>query len=209
MKRTRITISVSEKVIKAVDQIIDGVQIRNRSHAIETLLSEGLNILTIKTAVILAGGKDVAKKIPAVESALKTLKENGIFNIKIAVGYLGDKIKEAIGQGENLAIKIEYIESGQGTGGALLPLKNQIKNTFLVFNLEEPVNCNLKNLIKFHNEQKPTATIATKSFSNPWGIYVFDPKIFDFIPKGFSMLEGEIFDNLTKEGKLLSYPILT
>ncbi len=58
MKRVRITISISQDVAKEVDNRIDGTHIRNRSHAIESLLSESLQLSSIKTAVILAGGKD-------------------------------------------------------------------------------------------------------------------------------------------------------
>lgn len=209
MQRVRLTISVSAKVIDAIDSIIDGVRIRNRSHAIETLLAEGLNILTLKTAVILAGGKEAGKRIPAIESALDLLKKNGINNVKIAVGYLGKQIKEHFSNGNSHGLNIEYIEGGQGTGGALIPLRNQLKSIFVVLNLVEPINCDLKGLIKFHNEQKPIATIATRSLKNPWGVYIFDPQIFNYLPKGFSMLEDEIFDKLIKEGRLISYPLIS
>lgn len=207
MKRTRLTISIGNNVIEAVDKIIDGVHIRNRSHAIETLLAEGLNILAIRTAVILAGGKDAEKRLPAIESALDLLKKNAIFDIKIAVGFLGDKIKDHIGNGSQYGVNVEYIEGGQGTGGALLPLKQQIRSIFLTFNLIEPIVCDLKNLIKFHYQHKPVATIATTSLKDLNGVYVLDPQIFNYIPKGFSMLEDEIFDKLTREGKLMSYPL--
>lgn len=208
-KRTRLTISLGNNILNLVDKTIDGVNVRNRSHAIETLLASALDIISIKTAIILAGGKEVTKKIPAIESALELLKKNGIFDVKIAVGFLGDKIKEHLGSGEKYGVKIEYIEGGQGTGGALSLLKNQIKSKFLVFNLREPVTCDLQNLIKFHNEHRPFATIATRSLKENWGIYVLDPKVFTFIPKGFSMLEDEVFEKLIQEGGLLSYPILS
>lgn len=209
IKRTRLTISLGNNILAMIDKTIDGIIVRNRSHAIETLLSGALNVISIKTAVILAGGKEVTTKIPAIESALELLKTNGILDVKIAVGFLGEKIKEHIGRGEKYGLNIEYIEGGQGTGGALLLLKNRVKSIFLVFNLREPVKCDLVNLIKFHNEHKPFATIATKSLKENWGIYVLDPKIFTFIPKGFSMLEDEVFDKLVKEEGLLSYPILS
>lgn len=208
-KRTRLTISLGNNILAMVDKTIDGVNVRNRSHAIETLLASALDIVSIKTAIILAGGKEITKKIPAIESALDLLKKSGIFDVKIAVGFLGDKIKENLGNGERFGVNIQYIEGGQGTGGALLLLKNQIKSKFLVFNLREPIKCDLQNLIKFHNEHKPYATIATKSLKENWGIYVLDPKVFTFIPKGFSMLEDEVFDKLIQEEGLLSYPILT
>lgn len=208
MKRSRITISLSNNILSSVDKIIDGVNIRNRSHAIETLLTDALNLVSIKTAVILAGGKDATNKISAIESGLDILKKYAIFDVHLAVGYLGDKIKEKLGDGSSYGVNIQYIEGGQGTGGALLPLKSIVKSTLIVLNLEEPVKCDLKNLLQFHNQHKPIATVATKSLKNQWGIYLLDAKIFSYIPKGFSMLEDEVFDKLIKEGQLLSYPSL-
>lgn len=208
MKRTRLTISIGTDVLTAVDQLIDGVHIRNRSHAIESLLAEGLNIISLKTAVIMAGGKNAIKRIPAIKKSLELLKQNGIFDLKIAVGYLGDQIKDKINPDSKASLKIEYIEGGQGTGGALLTLKNKIKSDFLVVNLENPASCDLKNLIQFHRKQKPVITAATKDLNDYYGIYVLDPQIFNYLPKGFSMLENEVFAKLMKEGKLLFYPIL-
>lgn len=209
MKRTRLTISISCAVLKSVDQTIDGISIRNRSHAIETLLSEALNLVSLRNAIILAGGKDAINRIAAIESGLELLKKNAIFDVQIAVGFLGDKIKERLGGGQDFGMDIKYIEGGQGTGGALLPLKNEIKSSFVVLNLQEPVSCDLKNLIRFHLQHKVIATVASKSLKDQWGIYIFDPRIFSYLPKGFSMLEDDIFDKLIKEGELLAYPILS
>jgi len=35
-----------------------------------------------------------------------------------------------------------------------------------------------------------------------------EPKLFSFIPPGFCMLEETVFHEMTKQGKLLPYPIL-
>ena len=207
--RVRITISLSKDLAAKIDETIDGIRIRNRSHAIESLISDSLELTPVKQAVILAGGSQAMKRIPAIQHILTTLRQYGITEITIAVGYLGDKIRQEIGTGQDKGMQIQYAESDLGTGGALLQLKNKLKRTFLVVNIEHPVEINLKMLFKFHRDHQPLVTIATQSLRELSGIYLMDPKVFHAIPPGFCMLEDSIFDELTRQGKLLSYPILT
>lgn len=207
--RVRVTISLSKEVADQIDRIIDGIKVRNRSHAIETLVTESLDILQVRYAVILAGGENAMERLPAIQSMLKTLQRHGIFNVTVAVGYLGDKIRKELGTGEQGGMKIDYVVSELGTGGALLQLKPQLKQTFLVINIDQPVGIDLKNLLKFHRDHQPLATIATRSLRELSGVYVLEPKILTSIPAGFCMLEDTVFHDLTRQGKLLSYPILT
>lgn len=206
--KARFTISISKELASRIDDIIDGSRIRNRSHAIETLINDSLEIVQARQAVILAGGEQAVKRIPAILHILPVLQKAGIQEIFIAVGFLGDKVRQSVGSWEGRGLKIQYIESNLGTGGALLELKGKIKKTFLVVNIFNPVEINLKNLLKFHRDHQPLATIATRSLKELNGIYVMEPKVFSYIPAGFCMLEETVFHELTKQGKLLSYPIL-
>jgi len=208
MSRARITISIDKDLIKEVDRRIDGMHIRNRSHAVETLLSEALNLSTIKTAVILAGGDKATRRVPAIKKSLENLRKFGIFRIIIAVGYLGKEIEGQLAKVDTRGQKIEFQQSSSGTGGALYDLRHKLKKPFFVFNVDKTTEVNLKNLVRFHQEHKPIATIATYSLRDLNGVYVFEPAVFEYIPKGFSSLEDDVFVKLTKEGKLLSYPIL-
>lgn len=205
--RVRITISLAKDIACQIDEFVDGVKIRNRSHAIETLISDSLDLVQVKQAVILAGGDQALKRIPAIERMLHLLKQQGIFEIVLAVGYLGEKIKNKIGDGSRIGLKIQYLESDLGTGGALLQLKSKLKRTFLVVNVDQPLNIDLKGLVKFHRDHQPLVTIATRSLRELSGVYVMEPKIFNFFPPGFCMLEDTIFHEVAKQGKLLSYPL--
>jgi hypothetical protein len=207
--RVRITISLSREVANRIDEQIDGITIRNRSHAIETLVTDSLELSQVKQAVILAGGQQATKRIPAIKKMLGTLQQYGIFDIIIAVGYLGERIRTEIGNGENLGLRISYSESDLGTGGALLQLKPKLKRTFLVVNIDQSVELDVKNLLKFHHAHQPLITIATKSLRELHGVYVVEPKLLASIPTGFCMLEETVFDEMTRLGKLLFYPILT
>jgi len=208
MERERITISIKKDILRKVDQKIDGVKMRNRSHAIELLISESLGLSQINTAIIMAGGKGAVRLIPIVETAIQNLKKFGFNDISIAVGFLGDKVKQSIGNGSQFGVNVNYIEGGEGTAGSLLALKDRIKKTFLVVDLEENLNLNLKNLSDFHREHMGVATIAAKDLKAKKGYYIFEPEIFDYIPRGFSMMEEDVFPKLILENKLIFFPVL-
>jgi NDP-sugar pyrophosphorylase family protein/predicted transcriptional regulator len=206
--RVRVTISLTRELAERIDEFIDGVRIRNRSHAIETLVNDSLELVQVRHAVIMAGGEQALKRIPAIRRILITLQKYGIQEVFVLVGYLGHRVREEIGEGEKIGLKIQYLESQLGTGGALLTLKAKLRRTFLVVNIHQPVSVDVKNLLKFHRDHQPTVTVATRSLRELHGVYVMEPKVFQSIPNGFCMLEDTVFHELTKQGKLLSYPIL-
>lgn len=206
--RVRITISLSKEVADRIDETVDGIRIRNRSHAVETLVTESLQISQVRHAVILAGGEHATRRVPAIRRMLQILARTGIFDVTVAVGYLGDKIRQELGSGAEYGVRIAYHQTELGTGGALAELKDQLKQTFLVINLSEPVEVDLRNILKFHREHNPVITLASQSLTDLEGIYVVEPKVFATIPSGFCMLEDTVFPELTKQGKLLPYPVL-
>lgn len=207
--RERITISIQNDLLKRIDRKIDGTQIRNRSHAIEHFINESLGLADIENVVILGGGKGALKLVPIIDQSIKDLVEFGVSELYLAVGYLGDKIKEFIGDGTKYGIKINYIAGGEGTAGALAPLKNQFKKTFLVVNLDDQLNLDIKKLTQFHRQHLSAATIATNNILDPKGFYLFEPEIFNYIPAGFSMLETDIFPKLAENNQLINYPIIS
>lgn len=64
---------------------------------------------------------DVAGK-PFILRQLSYLREQGLSHVVLCIGYLGDMIRDVVGSGENLGIKVSYSEDGPnllGTGGSL------------------------------------------------------------------------------------------
>jgi NDP-sugar pyrophosphorylase family protein len=208
MKRERITISIREDLLQKIDQRIDGVKMRNRSHAVELLVSESLGLSQISFAIIMAGGKGAIKLLPSIEETIRGLKRFGFNEVTIAVGYLGEKIKNSLGEGKKLGVKINYIEGGEGTAGALLPIKDKIKKTFVVVNISEAFNINVKNLVDFHRQHLSIATVATRDMTNLKGYYILEPDVFNYVGQGFSMLEEDVFPKLASDNKLIFYPLI-
>src|SRR3989338_1086506 len=53
--------------------------------------------------------------------------------------------------------------------------------------------------------EKPKRKDAPSNLINS-GFYIIEPEVIDMIPKGFSMLEKDVFPKLARQGKLLGYP---
>jgi NDP-sugar pyrophosphorylase family protein len=207
MDRERITISIKKNVLEKIDHTIDGTSVRNRSHAIETLALKSLGGATSNQAVIILGGDDAIKAIPAAKAYLPKLKEAGFDSVVIAVGFLADKVKEKIGFGVEYDLTIKYSDKGEGSGGALNILKKELQSTFIVINTAKEYEIDLKNLLEYHRNHKSKFTIATDDIKSMLGIYVIEPEILSIIPKGFSMLDDDVIPKLVNDKEIIIYPI--
>lgn len=209
MERERITISIKNNVLKIVDKTIDGINVRNRSHAIETLLIKASEMdSSTKHAVILLGGEDAMKSIPLVQANLKKLSDNGFTKVFIAVGYLADKIKSKLGDGSDFGLTLQYLDKGEGSGGAISSLKKAFDKTFIVLNFTDITKFDLDKLFDLHKQFKTEATIITNDLEGLTGLYILEPSTFSYLPKGFSMLETDIFPKLIADGKLVVRPTI-
>ncbi len=103
-------------------------------------------------AVILAGGLgtrlgELTRATPKVMLSfngepfllhiLRLLKSQGIKDIIVCIGYLGEQVKDFFGNGRKLGVNIEYSEENKkllGTGGALKQAQHMLDRYFLVLN---------------------------------------------------------------------------
>jgi len=184
MRRTRLTITLKKSVVSELDQLIDGDTLRNRSHAIEYVLSQYFKPM-IRKAIILAGGKGEnlrpytyelpkpllpIKSRPILEYLIENLRKAEIRDIIICIGYLGEKIKEYFSDGKKWGVKIQYSEEKTplGTGGAISRTYSYVKNqSFLVIHGDILTSLNLKDLFNFHKEQQTIGTVALTLVKNP------------------------------------------
>jgi NDP-sugar pyrophosphorylase family protein len=77
---------------------------------------------------------DVAGK-PFIVRQLNYLREQGIRQVVLCIGYLGDKVREVVGSGENFGLEVNYSEDGPnllGTGGALSKAIPHLGDDFFV-----------------------------------------------------------------------------
>ncbi len=171
--KSRLTITLSQDLLIKVDALIDGHTIRNRSHAIESLVKQSLSA-RVSTAVVLAGGKHVKGEIPALKKinnrpllaiTLEHLKAFGVTQIILCAGINEPAIKAEFGTGSKFGLNILYSQEKKqlGTAGAL---KNAAKHLgdepFLVINDTTLTNLNLDDLFDFQRQEDTTATICVK-----------------------------------------------
>lgn len=171
--KTRLTITLSESLLKKVDQLIDKQTIRNRSHAIEHVLSKTLQP-TVNQAIILAGGKKknenvlpltTINKKPLILNTIEHFSQFGITSFVIATNKHGKIIEQTLGDGSAIGVTITYVyeDYPMGTGGAIKNCaKNLHKSPFLVTAGDILTTINLHDFIMFHQENKGLVTIAVK-----------------------------------------------
>jgi len=77
---------------------------------------------------------DVAGK-PFIVRQLSYLRAQGIREVVICIGYLGDMIREVVGSGESFGLEVSYSQDGPnllGTGGALTKALHLLGDQFFV-----------------------------------------------------------------------------
>lgn len=204
MPKTRLTITLDREILTRLDRMIDGVKIRNRSHAIEFILKSGLGQKNAKI-LILAGGEGVKfrpfsyelpkalvpiKGKPLLEHTIENLRSFGLNEIYISLGHLGEKIKEYFGDGARLGVRISYLMQQRkkpGTAQPLLEAKDYFQNeAFLVIYGDVLTKLNFLDLLEFHSACRGVATLALASVEKPsmWGVATIQGnQIVDFVEK--------------------------
>lgn len=190
-------------------------------------------------AFILAGGKgtrlnsltkDTPKPLlklngkPILEIIINHLKKNGITEILISIGYLGNKIKDYFGDGSDFGVKIEYIKEDPknplGTAGPLRLAKDFLTETFVLLYSDNLLDIDIKKVYAFHKKHGGLGTISLVQVEDPspYGVAVMDEdKIIEFIEKpkkekapsnwiniGVSILEPKIIDFIPKREDIVS-----
>jgi NDP-sugar pyrophosphorylase family protein len=127
-------------------------------------------------AVVLAGGKgtrlapytNILPKplmpignMPILEVLLRQMKSAGFDEVILTVGHLAELLEAFFKDGRRFGLNIRYNfeEYPLGTAGPLASVDG-LQGTFLVCNGDVLTTLDLKDLLKFHHEQKGIATIA-------------------------------------------------
>jgi len=101
---------------------------------------------------------------PFLEFVLENLRKNGIDEAVIAIGYLGDFIRDYFGNGEAFGLKISYSYQKRpiGTGGAVKLAESEkfFDEPFFVVNGDTYLDTDYQKILQFHHRKKASATIA-------------------------------------------------
>lgn len=189
MSKERITITLASTILAKIDQLVDKKTIRNRSHAIESILSQHI-LSRVTKVVILAAGKGVNMRpltyelpksmIPVYDKPLlahtiESLARTGLKELIIVTGHLGSKIQDEFKDGQRYGVSITYVEDHQetGTAQALKSVEEQVGNDpFLLIYGDVLAEIDWLQFIDFHDYQQASITMAvtTKNETDSWGM---------------------------------------
>lgn len=133
-----------------------------------------------KTAVILAGGlgtrlRPVTYEIPKplvpvqgrtlTEHVIDIVKEQGVTEIILSIGYMAKKIMGYFGDGKRFGVKIEYLVEKEplGTGGWMHMMKERgivPKDDFIVVNGDNLFDLNFRKMAEIQRGESALITIS-------------------------------------------------
>ena len=180
----RITVTIKKDLLKRIDGSVDGKIVRNRSHAIENLLTKALHKVDLDTVMILAGGEgaklrpityEMPKAMipirgrPILEHQINMLKRYEIRNIVLSVGHMHEKIRDYFGDGSKFGVNIQYVveERPLGSAGPIAMMKDFTKRTFAVLNVDTLMNPDISGMFDLHKAQGKLGTLLLSSTYHP------------------------------------------
>ena len=201
-------------------------------------------------AIVLAGGKGTRLapytkilpkplmpigETPILEVILRQMKLAGVDHVILTVGHLSSLLRTFFQDGSQWGIKIEYSyeEHPLGTAGPIA-LIDGLEETFFVTNGDVLTTLRFADLLRFHQENGATATIAvhqrevkidlgviqwdgkpeingyiekpTYDYCVSMGIYIFEPRVLNYIPKGQRLDFPDLVKKLIAAGeKVVGY----
>jgi mannose-1-phosphate guanylyltransferase/phosphomannomutase len=125
----------------------------------------------INKAAIICGGKgtrlspfvgDIPKALvkigekPLIEHQILLLRKHGFLEIFILAGYLGEQIKDFVGNGRKWGVKINFLyeEKPLGTAGAIKTMEGIIKEDFLAISGDVMLDIDLRKFLDWHESKK-------------------------------------------------------
>jgi mannose-1-phosphate guanylyltransferase/phosphomannomutase len=171
--KSRLTITLPPDLVERLDRMIDHQTVRNRSHAIELLIRQGL-MPEVTTAIVLAGGEHQGIGNPALAPVggqalilltLRHLVGFGIRKVLLLAGRHEPEIREVLGNGEGLGVGIQYLAEKRplGTAGALKSAESHLPDSpVLVVHGDVLTDIDISELISFHLSEGCLATMAVK-----------------------------------------------
>lgn len=139
-------------------------------------------------AVIQAGGKgtriseitgDVIPKpmleisgYPILYHQMMNLKKNGITDITVIIGHLGNVIKDYFGDGKQFGLNISYVEEDPqkplGTAGSLYFLKDKLKENFVFLLADVFIDIDFERMEQYHIANNADVTLLTHPNGHPF-----------------------------------------
>lgn len=168
---------------------------------------------------------------PILERMMEWLKENGIRDIIVAVGYMRKVIESYFGDGREFGVRIRYARSDRplGTAGQLRTAGRMLDERFVLVYGDVLLEADLKPMIDFHSSHGAVATMMLMYYKaklkyglietdeagriREWrekpevggwinvGCYVMEPVFLKYIPSDVPYGMDDAFRNAIKVGE--------
>lgn len=174
--------------------------------------------------------------MPIIEVVLRQLAACGFDQVTVAVGYLAELMMAYCGDGSKFGLNLSYSreEEPLGTAGPLALIEG-LDDTFLVMNGDVLTTLDFRALVQRHCASGAAATIATHQrqqqinygiiesdehhqvsayiekptyrYQVSMGIYVLEPAVLDFVPRGQYLDLPDLARQLMTAGRpVMAYP---
>lgn len=137
--------------------------------AVITAGGKGTRLSTITHDLIPKPMVSLADK-PLLEHLVDCLIDNGIKDIIIIVGHLGEKIISYFRDGSQKGIQISYIKETEalGSAGGMFYLKKYINEDFIFLYADILLDIDFNRMYAFHKEKNAEATLLVHPNSHPF-----------------------------------------
>lgn len=170
---------------------------------------------------------------PILEYQMDLLRNHGIRDVVLLVGWHGEAIEDYFGDGRESGMHIAYSyedpNNRLGTAGPIKAARDKVDGAFIVMNGDIISNMNISSIVRFHTAMECWGTISMINMPSPYGIidmdgthivrfrekpvlpykmnaglYVLEPEVIDYMPDVGS-IETDVFPKIAELGKLCGY----
>jgi mannose-1-phosphate guanylyltransferase len=140
---------------------------------------------------------------PFIFYMLAWLRGHGVDDAIISCGFLADSVREVVGDGSQLGLRVRFVEEPEplGTAGALKLAEPLLDERFLMLNGDVLTDLDLGEQIAQHERSGARATLALVPVEDPsaYGVVILeqDRQVRDFVEKP---APGEVHSNLISAG---------
>jgi NDP-sugar pyrophosphorylase family protein len=171
--------------------------------------------------------------MPILEILLRQMVNAGVSEVILTVGHMAELLRAFFQDGKQYGLKIEYSYEDKplGTAGPLSLIADHLDDSFLVANGDVLTTLDLSTLVDAHRKSGAIATIAsharqvridlgvlqfngsnelsgyiekpTYDFFVSMGVYVFEPRLLEYIPYNEYLDFPDLVLKLIKNGELV------
>jgi mannose-1-phosphate guanylyltransferase/phosphomannomutase len=115
---------------------------------------------------------------PVMWYIIRLMQRAGIRDIAVTLGYMGEKIVDAFGDGSDLDVRLHYVREDKplGTAGGVKNASDWLDEDFVVVSGDAYTDFDLSELAAYHYDKGGLVTIASYRVDNPsrFGVIVAD-----------------------------------